>query len=86
MPIYEYACRGCGHRFERLVRRSSDPVEQRVTCPSCQSDDLEQLLSLFAVSSEGTKERNLQHGRKLAQKDQVEQRHAQLDEIKHHQH
>ena len=24
MPIYEYECEKCGHRFERLVRMDSD--------------------------------------------------------------
>lgn len=55
MPIYEYACRQCGHRFERLVLRTSPPAQ----CPSCQSPDLEQLLSLSSVSSEASRETNL---------------------------
>lgn len=49
MPIYEYACRGCRHRFELLVRSSTVPA-----CPSCASEDLERLLSLPAIKSEGT--------------------------------
>ena len=49
MPIYEYSCRGCGHQFEALVRGSSVPV-----CPTCASADLERLISLPAVKSEGT--------------------------------
>ncbi|MBN2799565.1 MAG: zinc ribbon domain-containing protein [Deltaproteobacteria bacterium] len=31
MPIYEYACESCGHRFERLVRHDALPPE----CPEC---------------------------------------------------
>lgn len=49
MPIFEYSCRGCGHQFERLVRGAEVP-----SCPQCQSQDLERLLSLPAVHSEGT--------------------------------
>jgi len=45
MPLYEYQCKTCGHRFEALVYRSAHPV-----CPSCGSQDLERLLSAFAVS------------------------------------
>ncbi|MHC5211257.1 MAG: FmdB family zinc ribbon protein [Planctomycetota bacterium] len=45
MPLYEYACRGCGHRFEELVRGSEQPA-----CPHCKGADLEKLLSTFAVS------------------------------------
>ena len=46
MPIYEYACRGCGARFEKIVYGSTAQE-----CPSCNSADLERLLSTFAVAS-----------------------------------
>jgi len=49
MPIYEFVCRGCGHRFETLVLKSATPE-----CPACKSEDLERLLSVPAVKSEGT--------------------------------
>ena len=48
MPIYDFHCRACGHEFEALVR----PQDQEPPrCPSCQSVDLERLLSSFAVST-----------------------------------
>jgi putative FmdB family regulatory protein len=47
MPIYEYACPGCGSRFETLVRRFGDAV----SCPTCQSPDVEKQLSVFAVAT-----------------------------------
>jgi putative FmdB family regulatory protein len=48
MPIYDFRCRACQHRFEALVRpQDTDPP----ACPSCQGRDLEKLLSGFAVSS-----------------------------------
>ncbi len=47
MPIYEYACPGCGSRFEKLVRRFGDAV----SCPTCLSPDVEKQLSVFAVAS-----------------------------------
>jgi putative FmdB family regulatory protein len=50
MPIYDYRCRACGATFEVLVR---GPEAQ--SCPSCQSQDLERLPSLFAVNSETTR-------------------------------
>jgi len=46
MPIYEYACRSCGHEFETLVRASTVP-----DCPSCHSTELEKKLSVFATAS-----------------------------------
>lgn len=50
MPIFEYSCKGCGSQFEALVR-SNDPAP---VCPSCQSLDLEKLISRPAIKSEST--------------------------------
>lgn len=47
MPIYEYACPGCGSRFETLVRRFGEAV----SCPTCHSPDVEKQLSVFAVAT-----------------------------------
>ena len=46
MPLFDFACRQCGHRFEALVRPGYDPA-----CPSCESADLEKQPSMFAVST-----------------------------------
>ena len=50
MPIYEYRCQACKHEFETLVLGKNEPE-----CPSCQSQDLERLLSLPRVHSSTTK-------------------------------
>jgi len=50
MPIYEYECRGCGERFEALVNGSL-----KASCPACHGDELEKMLSVFAVGTEGSK-------------------------------
>ncbi len=81
MPIYEYECRECQNRFESLVLDSTPPE-----CPACQATDLERLMSSSAVSSDGTKKRNLEHGRKSAQKTQDEKAHAEHEAIHHHHH
>ncbi len=46
MPIYEYACRACRHRFEQLVslRQTEAPP-----CPRCGTPGAERALSVFAV-------------------------------------
>jgi putative FmdB family regulatory protein len=49
MPMFEYVCLRCRHEFETLVRTGDTP-----SCPSCQSVELERLLSLPAVHSSGT--------------------------------
>ena len=84
MPIHEYRCGACGHEFERLVRLSSTPSSEILACPSCHGQDLEQLLSLFAVSSEGTRQLHRAHGRSLAQGEIREQKHAEIEAVVHH--
>lgn len=41
MPIYEYACESCGHRFEKLVSMSADAPP----CPDCEASDVRKLIS-----------------------------------------
>jgi putative FmdB family regulatory protein len=50
MPIYEYTCQACDHRFEELVSVSGGTV---VACPSCASGDVEKLFSTFAMHAAG---------------------------------
>ena len=80
MPIYEYQCRQCAKEFEMLVLRDS-PVP---ACPSCQSQDIEQLLSGFAVSSDGISNARLNAARrKLAGSSQVkDQKVAEVEYFK----
>ncbi len=42
MPIYEFECGGCGHRFDRL-QKMSDPDPS--SCPSCTQDQVKRRLS-----------------------------------------
>ena len=46
MPLYEYRCKSCGHRFETLVYGSRRPI-----CPRCEGNDLDRLLSTFATNA-----------------------------------
>ena len=48
MPIFEYVCGDCDHRFEVIVQRSTT-----VECPSCKSGKLEKQLSVFAAGRDG---------------------------------
>jgi putative FmdB family regulatory protein len=77
MPVFEYKCRQCGHQFEYLVLHSSPAAE----CPACQKQDLEQLISLCAVSSEATRQANLSaaHARAAAVRNEKQrQQHTHL--------
>jgi putative FmdB family regulatory protein len=81
MPLHEYRCRGCSHQFEALVRKGDVPA-----CPSCRGTDLEQLLSMFAVSSESTRQSNLQAARRKNAKVQRDKAIAEHEEAEHHHH
>lgn len=52
MPLYEYRCSDCGREFELLVLKTS----QVAACPSCSSEKVERLLSMFAVSSHSSRQ------------------------------
>jgi putative FmdB family regulatory protein len=47
MPIYEYECGACAHRFEALLSRSG---EDPPSCPRCGGTRVEKRLSTFAVT------------------------------------
>ncbi len=50
MPLYEYECDQCGHRFER-IQKFSDP--QADTCPKC-GGSVRKLFSSPAIQFKGT--------------------------------
>lgn len=47
MPIYEYHCPHCGHRFERLVAAAREADAQ--ACAACGAPGARRLVSAFAV-------------------------------------
>ena len=48
MPLYEYQCKKCKKKFEKLVSisESGNPVK----CPDCDSEETEKLLSTFSAT------------------------------------
>jgi len=44
MPMFEYVCRDCHHRFEVFVQGSQKP-----DCPKCKSRKLEKQFSSFRL-------------------------------------
>ncbi|HEX6322920.1 MAG TPA: FmdB family zinc ribbon protein [Vicinamibacterales bacterium] len=50
MPLYEYQCESCAHRFERIQKFSDPPVE---TCPQC-GGPVRKLLSSPAIQFKGS--------------------------------
>lgn len=50
MPLYEYECERCDHRFERIQKFSDPPVE---TCPKC-GGPVHKLMSSPAIQFKGS--------------------------------
>jgi putative FmdB family regulatory protein len=50
MPIYEYRCEDCGHRFEKLVFTNKDADPR---CPECDSARVDKLMSAGSVRPRG---------------------------------
>lgn len=50
MPIYEYVCKKCGHKFEK-IQKFSDPKVKK--CPEC-GGAVEQTINAPAVQFKGT--------------------------------
>jgi putative FmdB family regulatory protein len=51
MPLYEYRCRDCGHRFEVLQRLGEGAAG--LACPGCRAAALDKQFSTFATGSSG---------------------------------
>jgi putative FmdB family regulatory protein len=50
MPLYEYQCKKCGHRFEKIQKFSDKPIKK---CPEC-GGAVEQTISAPAVQFKGS--------------------------------
>ena len=52
MPIYEYACKSCGHTLDALQKISDEPLTD---CPACGAAELKRLISAprFRLKGDG---------------------------------
>ena len=75
MPLYDFKCRACGHRFEELVRVGEVPE-----CPKCHDAAPERLFSTSAgVSTERSRNKAAGGARRKAGKIKREKDHAQRE-------
>ena len=51
MPIHEYQCTGCHHKFDLLQKMNDEPAKK---CPECSKDTLVRLVSAAAFQLKGT--------------------------------
>ncbi len=63
MPIYEYQCNACEHRFEKLQKMSDKPIRD---CPECSQADVKKLVSAagFRLKGSGWYETDFKTGNK----------------------
>ena len=84
MPLYEYKCLGCGNQFELLILKS----EQKVACPTCQSELVERVLSMFAVSSDASRQASTAkayaYNNKLNAKQEPDKQRVQIEHKHQH--
>ena len=45
MPIFEFKCKDCGEKFEKLLF-SSD--KDKIKCPKCNSENVNKVFSVFS--------------------------------------
>jgi putative FmdB family regulatory protein len=50
VPIYEYQCEGCGHKFETIQRISDSSLTD---CPECKEPALKKLISAAGFRLKG---------------------------------
>ena len=75
MPLYEFKCHGCGHKFDELVK-----LEETPACPACGNSKPERLFSASAgVSTDKTRKRSATQARRVANAIGKEQKHAQRE-------
>lgn len=79
MPMFEYTCRACAHRFEMLVLKTITPA-----CPKCASQDLERMISLPALKTEEGTQKAIKQSHGIRMKGRKDELVAQREyELKH---
>lgn len=48
MPLFEFVCKKCGEKFEKLILSGED---NDIECPKCKSKEVEKQFSTFSSSS-----------------------------------
>ncbi len=48
MPVYEFVCTGCGHKFSQIMSLA-EYDKNKVVCPKCKGERVEQVIADFYV-------------------------------------
>lgn len=52
MPIYDFQCNQCNTKFDEYFRSASE--QKKLFCPSCQSNNVQKIFSVFGMSVGGS--------------------------------
>lgn len=50
MPLFDFECRECGHKFDLII---SNADKDKAKCPQCGAANIKQLLSTFGTTRSG---------------------------------
>jgi putative FmdB family regulatory protein len=53
MPIYAYACKDCGEKFDLLIGVTSKKTE--IKCKKCNSRNIERIFTTFSMGKSSSK-------------------------------
>ena len=48
MPLFEFVCKKCGNKFEKMMFSIN---KEEIECPECKSKEVEKQFSLFSAGS-----------------------------------
>ena len=51
MPIYDFQCNQCNTKFDEYFRSASE--RKKLFCPSCQSEQVKKIFSVFGMTAKG---------------------------------
>jgi putative FmdB family regulatory protein len=51
MPIFEYRCEECGHRFDAFFRQAEDADREELQCAKCGSQQVRKMFSVIGIGS-----------------------------------
>lgn len=49
MPIFEYRCEECGHRFDAFFRQAEDAETEELECAKCGSKRVKKMFSVIGI-------------------------------------
>ncbi len=55
MPIFEYRCEECGHRFDAFFRRAEDADTEQLQCEKCGSHSVKKMFSVIGIGGSADK-------------------------------